>query len=106
MGVFFYFAVALVCLTIYGYFSAINHVVQFIVVQNHTPDHLLGRVNGVWMAQNIGSDMAGALFISMISAFMVPTVIAIVYGGTAIIVGTIVMMIIKRQRAASAEAKP
>ncbi|MFE8154557.1 enterobactin transporter EntS [Brenneria goodwinii] len=106
MGIFSHFAIALVCLMIYGYFSAINNVLQFIVVQNYTPNNLLGRVNGIWMAQNIGSDMAGAFFISMISAFMMPAMIAIVYGGTAIITAGIVMFIIKRQCAASAEIKP
>ncbi|QTF08736.1 enterobactin transporter EntS [Brenneria izadpanahii] len=96
LGIVSHFATALIFLMVYGYFSAINSVLQFIVVQNHTPNNLLGRVNGLWMAQNVGSDMAGAFFISMAGAIMMPTMIAIVYGGTALIAGIIILLIIRR----------
>ena len=44
---------ALLCLAGFGYFSAINSPVQYAMIQLLTPDHLLGRINSLWTAQNV-----------------------------------------------------
>jgi ENTS family enterobactin (siderophore) exporter len=48
-------------LAAYGYLGALASLLQFTLVQRHTPDHLLGRVNSLWTAQTICGDSLGAL---------------------------------------------
>ena len=53
--------VAFVALAGFGYLSSIASLLQFTLVQRHTPEHLLGRVNGLWAAQAVTGDAFGAL---------------------------------------------
>lgn len=48
-------------LVTYGYLGTVASLLQFTLVQRHTPDHLLGRVNSLWTAQTICGDSLGAL---------------------------------------------
>jgi ENTS family enterobactin (siderophore) exporter len=43
----------------FGYLSSIASLLQFTLVQRHTPDQLLGRVNGLWAAQTVTGDALG-----------------------------------------------
>nr|MBA2816009.1 Ferrienterobactin-binding periplasmic protein precursor [Candidatus Pantoea persica] len=56
-----WFAPGLVYLAAFGYFSAINSLVQYAMIQSLTPDALLGRINSQWTAQNVTGDAIGAL---------------------------------------------
>jgi ENTS family enterobactin (siderophore) exporter len=40
------------------------------VVQGHTPDHYLGRVNGLWSAQDAAGDSLGAVGIGAAGKLM------------------------------------
>jgi MFS transporter, ENTS family, enterobactin (siderophore) exporter len=50
----------LVALVVFGYLGSISSLLQFTLVQQHTPDHLLGRINSLWSAQDVAGDSAGA----------------------------------------------
>lgn len=59
--------VAFGALAVFGYLSSIASLLQFTLVQRHTPDRLLGRVNGLWAAQAVTGDAFGALALGMLS---------------------------------------
>ena len=44
-----------------GYLEATQEVLRYSLIQHHTPGPLLGRVNGIWMAQEVGGVTIGAL---------------------------------------------
>jgi ENTS family enterobactin (siderophore) exporter len=59
--------VAFVALAGFGYLSSVASLLQFTLVQRHTPEHLLGRVNGLWAAQAVTGDALGALALGGVS---------------------------------------
>ncbi|ABC30523.1 Permease of the major facilitator superfamily [Hahella chejuensis KCTC 2396] len=52
---------ALAALALIGYLGSITSLLQFTLVQGHTPDRLLGRVNSLWSAQDVVGDGVGAV---------------------------------------------
>jgi ENTS family enterobactin (siderophore) exporter len=56
----------------FGYMSSIASLLQFTIVQRHTPDVLLGRVNGLWAAQAVTGDAFGALALGALSRVLPP----------------------------------
>lgn len=54
-------AAAMGFLVLYGVLSSWADVVQFTLLQTETPDQVRGRVNGVWMAQEVSAESLGAL---------------------------------------------
>ena len=60
-----------------GYFGSIASLLQFTLVQGNTPDHLLGRVNSLWNAQDVVGDGLGALGLGALARALAPlTVVA------------------------------
>lgn len=57
----------------FGYLSSIASLLQFALVQRHTTDQLLGRVNGLWAAQAVTGEAFGALALGMLSRALSPT---------------------------------
>lgn len=56
----------------FGYLSALNSLLQYGLIQSLTPDNFLGRINGLWTAQNVVGDALGALLLGAMGAFMRP----------------------------------
>jgi ENTS family enterobactin (siderophore) exporter len=71
---------AWVCLALFGYLSALNGLLQYAFIQALTPDHLLGRVNGLWTAQNVTGDAAGAAVLGALGSVLAPAAAASVFG--------------------------
>jgi ENTS family enterobactin (siderophore) exporter len=69
------------CLALFGYFSGINSLLQYTLIQKLTPDNLLGRVNGLWTAQNVTGDALGALLLGACSVVMPPALACLLFGG-------------------------
>ncbi|WP_158783489.1 enterobactin transporter EntS [Pantoea sp. BAV 3049] len=68
------------CLVLFGYLSALSALLQYTLIQSQTPDAMLGRVNGLWTAQNVMGDSLGALLLGAMTAVMTP-VAAASFGG-------------------------
>lgn len=73
-------APALAALALLGYLGAIASLLQFTLVQGHTPDHLLGRVNSLWSAQDVVGDSAGALGLGALARALLPASAVGVFG--------------------------
>ncbi|MDF7647245.1 enterobactin transporter EntS [Erwiniaceae bacterium L1_54_3] len=89
---------ALLCLVAFGYFSAINSLVQYAMIQLLTPDHLLGRINGLWTAQNVTGDAIGAAMIGAMGSWLLPPQAAAVFGFTAALLGVLMWLVMGRLR--------
>lgn len=89
---------ALLCLVAFGYFSAINSLVQYAMIQLLTPDHLLGRINGLWTAQNVTGDAIGAAMIGAMGSWLLPPQAAAVFGFAAALLGVLMWGVMGRLR--------
>lgn len=68
-------------LIVYGYTSAIAGLVQYTMIQGHTPDALLGRVNSLWTAQEVSGDSLAALGIGLAGKLLTPGGLVTAFGG-------------------------
>jgi ENTS family enterobactin (siderophore) exporter len=75
-----WYGMALLCLVVFGYLSALNSLLQYGLIQNLTPDAFLGRINGLWTAQNVVGDALGALLLGAMGAFMLPAMSSTSFG--------------------------
>ncbi|ORM64980.1 enterobactin transporter EntS [Pantoea rodasii] len=89
---------ALLCLVAFGYFSAINSLVQYAMIQLLTPDHLLGRINGLWTAQNVTGDAIGAAMIGAMGSWLLPPQAAAAFGFAAALLGIVMWWVMGRLR--------
>lgn len=92
LGVNQYFIVALLLLAAFGYLVSIASLLQYTLVQGHTPDQYLGRVNALWTAQDASSDSLGAVGIGLMGKLMssltsIFALGAIAFGATLVILG-------------------
>lgn len=84
-----WFSLALFFLVIFGYLSAINGLLQYALIQNLTPDEFLGRINGLWTAQNVTGDALGALLLGAMGAVMLPAMTSTTFGFSAAVLGVL-----------------
>ncbi|OWY40110.1 MFS transporter [Xenophilus sp. AP218F] len=70
----------LAALAALGYFGSIAALLQFTLVQGQTPDHLLGRVNSLWNAQDVVGDSLGALGLGALARALAPLAAATAFG--------------------------
>lgn len=93
-----WFALGLVCLAAFGYFSAINSLVQYAMIQSLTPDALLGRINSLWTAQNVTGDAIGAAMIGALGSWLLPQQAAAFFGFGAALLGMVMWILMARLR--------
>lgn len=75
----------------FGYLSALNSLLQYGLIQSLTPDNFLGRINGLWTAQNVVGDALGALLLGAMGAFMLPAMSASGFGFGAAVLGILLL---------------
>jgi MFS transporter, ENTS family, enterobactin (siderophore) exporter len=92
------FALALLCLVAFGYFSSITSLVQYTLIQALTPDALLGRINSLWTAQNVTGDALGAALIGGIGVWLLPQQAAAMFGFAAALLGILMWFVMGRLR--------
>ncbi|MCX7208725.1 MAG: enterobactin transporter EntS, partial [Proteobacteria bacterium] len=79
--------IGLLALVFFGYFGSISSLLQFTLVQQHTPDRLLGRVNSLWNAQDVVGDSLGALGLGALARILIPSLAVCSLGMLVVIVG-------------------
>ncbi|MEZ3500172.1 enterobactin transporter EntS [Pantoea sp. KPR_PJ] len=93
-----WFAAALACLAAFGYFSAINSLVQYQLIQSLTPDALLGRINSLWTAQNVTGDAVGAAITGAMGSWLLPQQAAALSGFSAALLGMLMWILMAQLR--------
>lgn len=61
-----------ICLALFGWLSAVSSLLQYTMLQTQTPEAMLGRINGLWTAQNVTGDAIGAALLGGLGAMMTP----------------------------------
>lgn len=92
------FALGLACLAAFGYFSAVNSLVQYQLIQSLTPDALLGRINSLWTAQNVTGDAIGAAMIGALGSWLLPQQAAALFGFGAALLGGVMWILTAKLR--------
>lgn len=95
----------LACLALFGYLSAISSLLQYTLIQTLTPDGMLGRINGLWTAQNVTGDAIGAAILGVMTVALTP-VAAASYGGLALTLCGVVLAIVLVQLRGYLQAAP
>lgn len=82
LGFMGHLVVMLLALAVFGYLGSIGGLLQYTIVQGHTPDHMLGRIGSFWTAQDVVGDSAGALGIGALVKVLSPImgVVALGFG--------------------------
>ncbi|MFK8258441.1 enterobactin transporter EntS [Erwinia sp. AnSW2-5] len=83
LGLYSHFIPALLALVVYGYCNAIASLLQYMLIQHHTPDHLLGRVNSLGTAQDVTGDSVGALGLGVLGKLFTPVISVLSFGAAA-----------------------
>ncbi|RYY79236.1 MAG: enterobactin transporter EntS [Moraxellaceae bacterium] len=87
LGVNPYFYLSLLLLVMFGYLVSIASLLQYSMVQGHTPDHFMGRVNALWTAQDASGDSIGTLGIGILGKFMSSLASIFSFGTVAFVLG-------------------
>ncbi|MCS3604197.1 ENTS family enterobactin (siderophore) exporter [Buttiauxella sp. BIGb0471] len=95
----------LACLALFGYLSAISSLLQYTLIQTLTPDGMLGRINGLWTAQNVTGDAIGAAILGGMTVALTP-VAAASYGGLALTLCGVVLAVVLVQLRGYLQAAP
>lgn len=93
-----YWALGFVCLALFGWLSAVSSLLQYTLIQTQTPEAMLGRINGLWTAQNVTGDAIGAALLGGLGAVLTPVASASVSGWGLAIVGVILLLVLGELR--------
>lgn len=85
-------ALGVMCLVIFGWLSAVSSLLQYTLIQTQTPEGMLGRINGLWTAQNVTGDAIGAAILGGLGAIMTPVASASSSGFVLAVVGAILLV--------------
>lgn len=99
------FIVALLLLAAFGYLVSIASLLQYTLVQGHTPDNYLGRINALWTAQDASGDSLGTMGIGVLGKFMSSLASIFTLGAIATALGAVMLGLFKTLRDAPMEAE-
>ena len=91
-------ALGVMCLVIFGWLSAISSLLQYTLIQTQTPEGMLGRINGLWTAQNVTGDAIGAAILGGLGAIMTPVASASSSGFVLAMLGVILLVVLVELR--------
>lgn len=101
MGLAGYFWLFLAILVVYGYLGSVASLIQYSIIQGHTPDHLLGRVSSLWTAQDVTGDSIGAIGLGALGKIMTPAISVLSFGLGATSIGIVMVMMFRPLRQAT-----
>ncbi len=97
------FVLALLLLALFGGLVSLAGLLQYALVQGHTPDAYLGRVNGLWSAQDALGDSIGTVAIGLLAQTLSPLGGVAALGGAGLALGLWALTSLPRLRRAAAE---
>lgn len=101
LGLYGHMLPALLALVVYGYCNAIASLLQYMLIQHHTPDALLGRVNSLGTAQDVCGDSIGALGLGVLGRVLAPLMSVFAFGAAAAGVALLLAASVKTLRRCS-----
>ncbi|MEI8632271.1 MFS transporter [Vibrio sp. PP-XX7] len=95
-----HYVVLLAILVVYGYLGSVTAIIQYSLIQGHTPNVLLGRVSSLWTAQEVTGDSVGALGLGALGKIFAPMLSMMMFGIGALGVGGVMALLFKSLRRA------
>ena len=92
MGYVHHYWLLLAVLVVFGYLGSVTKIIQYSLVQGHTPNHLMGRVSSLWTAQDVSGHSIGALGLGALGKVMAPTASILAFGLGALGIGTVLSL--------------
>ena len=71
---------AVAIMFLYGFVASVEEILRYGLIQTHTPDAYLGRVNALWSAQETGGEAVGSLGAGALGRYLAPGAAIVVYG--------------------------
>lgn len=96
-------ALTAVLLVIVGVFGAVQEVLRYSLIQTHTPHTLLGRVNGLWSAQEVAGMSVGALVAGLFGGIFDAPDAVVWYSAAMTVLALLVTLVLRRLRGAAVE---
>lgn len=87
IGLSSWFSLTLLILTIFGYCSAVANLLQYSIVQGHTPDDYLGRINAIWLAQDASADSIATTGMGLLTRLLPITSSIFYFGLISLLIG-------------------
>lgn len=97
------FVLALLLLAAFGALVSLTALLQYALVQGHTPDAYLGRVNGLWTAQDALGDAVGTLAVGLLARTLAPLAGVAALGAAGLSLGIWALCSLPRLRRAAAQ---
>ncbi|MFC4048159.1 enterobactin transporter EntS [Actinomadura syzygii] len=73
-------ALAVAILFAYGFAQSVEEILRYGLIQSHTPDSHLGRVNALWAAQETGGGAVGSLGAGALGRYLAPGAVIVLFG--------------------------
>ncbi|MEO3782583.1 enterobactin transporter EntS [Actinocorallia sp. B10E7] len=97
-------ALAVAVLFGYGFATSIEEILRYGLLQTHTPDSHLGRVNALWSAQETGGEAVGSLAAGFLGRYLAPGTAIVLYGVIGAALAALLALTLTRLRAATLPA--
>ncbi|WHP06165.1 MULTISPECIES: enterobactin transporter EntS [Acinetobacter] len=101
VGLSHWFILTLMILSVFGYLSAIANLLQYSIVQGHTPDEYLGRINAIWLAQDAASDSIATTIMGALTRFLPISSSIFIFSGLSFALGLVFLMSAEKIREAN-----
>ncbi|WPC75804.1 enterobactin transporter EntS [Vibrio porteresiae] len=100
IGVVTHYVLLLAVLVVFGYLGSLTKIIQYSLVQGHTPNHLMGRVSSLWTAQDVSGHSIGSLGLGALGNIMAPGVSILAFGLGALGIGSVMAIGFRQLRGA------
>ncbi|MGY5957978.1 enterobactin transporter EntS [Kosakonia sp. BK9b] len=91
-------ALGVLFLALCGWLTAVSSLLQYTLLQTQTPEAMLGRINGLWTAQNVTGDAIGAALLGAMGSMMTPVASASISGMVLAVVGLGLLVMLSELR--------
>ncbi|WP_141576285.1 enterobactin transporter EntS [Actinomadura sp. WMMA1423] len=99
-------ALAVAILFVYGFVQSVEEILRYGLIQSHTPDSHLGRVNALWSAQETGGGAVGALGAGALGRFLAPGAAIVLYGTVSAVLALALALTLTGLRTATLRPEP
>jgi ENTS family enterobactin (siderophore) exporter len=99
-------ALAVAILFVYGFVESVEEILRYGLIQSHTPDSHLGRVNALWAAQETGGGAIGSLGAGALGRYLAPGAAIVVYGTVSAVLALALALTLTGLRTARMRPEP
>lgn len=94
-------ALAVAILFGYGFAASVEEILRYGLIQSHTPDSHLGRVNSLWAAQETGGTAIGSLGAGALGRYLAPGPAIVAYGTVSAVLALVLALTLTTLRTAT-----